>query len=164
MRTAVVDMCLLLQHIVIVQCISLSLSLSPDANCIVEFGLNGNGLDRVVTYQGRRDLRVHCRAGTSDADIDWFFANGTKVGSSNQNLREGHYLNGTTVLQIASNRRLSLCDAGTYTCVTNCSGMTQSRNFTLVINCKYWHCAQLYQVISESKNFIVPYWDIAFVG
>ena len=114
-----------------------SLPLSPDANCIVEFGLNGNGLDRVVTYLWRRNLRVHCRAGTSDADIDWFFANGTKVGSSNQNLREGHYLNGTTVLQIASNRRLSLCDAGTYTCVTNCSGMTQSRNFTLVINCKY---------------------------
>ena len=103
----------------------------------MEFGLNGNGLDRVVTYTWRRDLRVHCRAGTNDAEIDWFFANGTKVGSSNQNLREGHYQNSTIVLQIASNRGLSLCDAGTYTCVANCSGVTQSRNFTLVINCKY---------------------------
>ena len=99
---------------ILIQCISLSLSsslspslsLSPDANCIVEFGLNGNGLDRVVMSPWRRNLRVHCRAGTSDAEIDWFFANGTKVGSSNQNLREGHYRNGTAVLQIASNRGL----------------------------------------------------------
>ena len=129
-------------HSLIVNCCNtvshLSLSFSPDSNCLVEFGPNGNGLDRLVTYTWRRNLLVHCRARTDNAEVDWFFANGTKIGSSNRNLRAGHYQNGTAVLQIASNRGVSLCDAGTYTCVANCSGVTQSRNFTLVVNCKYF--------------------------
>ena len=125
--------------------LSLSLSLSPDTNCLVGFGLNGDDLDRSVQYPWRRDLHIHCRAGTRNSEVDWFFANGTKVGTSDRNIREGHFQNGTTILQIASNRRVSLCDAGVYTCVANCSGLIETRNFTLIVNSKYWE--------NMSKNF-----------
>jgi len=111
---------------------------SPGQNCIVEFGVNGDGLDKVTRYSFQRDLRIHCRAARPEAEVDWFYTNGTKIGSSDRNFREGHYPNGTTVLQIASSRRLRTCDAGTYTCVANCSdGLVQSRNFTLVISSKF---------------------------
>jgi len=107
-------------------------------NCIVEFGVNGDGLDKVTRFSFQRDLRIHCRAARPEAEVDWFYTNGTKIGSSDRNFREGHYPNGTTVLQIASSRRLRTCDAGTYTCVANCSdGVVQSRNFTLVISSKF---------------------------
>ena len=57
------------------------------------------------------------------------------MGNSNRNIREGHYANGTAVLQIASNRQLSYCDAGIYTCMVNTtSGQVHRKNFTLVIN------------------------------
>ena len=118
--------------------ITAPIALPPGTNCIVEFGVNGDGLDKVIRYTFQRDLRIHCRARSPGAEIDWFYTNGTKIGSNDRNFREGHYRNGTTVLQIASRRRLTTCDAGTYTCVANCSdGAVQSRNFTLVLSSKF---------------------------
>ena len=102
---------------------------------IVRFGINGNGLDKETRFTFERDIHIHCSASILDnATVDWFFSNGTKVGSSDRNIREGHFANGTTVLQIASDRLLSYCDAGVYTCVANVSGKTERKNFTLVIN------------------------------
>ena len=69
--------------------------------------------------------------------IDWYFENGTKVGTSDRNIREGHFNNGTTSLQIASNRQLSLCDSGRYTCIANKTGKVEQKVFTLTINSKY---------------------------
>ena len=81
-------------------------------------------------------IQVHCTV-SNDPSItttDWFFANGSKVGLVDSNFREGHYNNGTTVLQIGIGRRLTYCDGGNYTCVVNTtSGSTEKRSFHLLI-------------------------------
>ena len=106
---------------------------------IVGFGVYGNNVDKVMRYIYSYGLEVHCTTSNkpSITTTDWFFANGSKVGIKNSNFREGHYGNGTTVLQIGINRRLSFCDGGNYTCVVNTtSGRIERRNFRLVIGSK----------------------------
>ena len=107
---------------------------------IVGFGIYGNDLDKVTRSTFTYGFEVHCTT-SNDPNItttDWFFANGTKVGLVSSNFREGHYGNGTTVLQIGINRRLSYCDGGNYTCVVNTtSGRTERRSFRLAIGCKH---------------------------
>ena len=109
---------------------------------IIWFGINRDGLTRVLRYSFQANVVVHCGVGTNETQIDWFFSNGTKVGIMNRNIREGHFQNGTALLHIGSTRRLNLCDAGVYTCVANTSGHVERKNFTLIVN-------------SESKNAII---------
>ena len=106
---------------------------------IVGFGVYGNELDKVTRTTSTYGFEVHCT--TSDdpsiTTTDWFFANGSKVGLVSSNFREGHYGNGTTVLQIGIGRRLSYCDGGNYTCVVNTtSSRTEKRSFRLTIGSK----------------------------
>ena len=106
---------------------------------ITRFGINGDGLDRAIRYTYQRNVLIHCGTPHSDVQIDWYSPSGEKVGISNRNLREAHYNNGTTVLQIATFRRLSICDAGVYTCVandTNNRRNSQRKNFILIIGSK----------------------------
>ena len=105
--------------------------------CISGFGILGDGFNRAMKSTFQRDLRVHCNTNDKNAEVDWLFTNGSKVGTTNRNFREGHHANGTTVLQIASNRRLSNCDAGVFTCVANCTNGIEKKNFTLVINSRW---------------------------
>ena len=79
-----------------------------------------------------------CGATAEGVQLDWFFENGTKVGISNRNVRKGHFENGTASLQIASDRRLSLCDSGVYACRANQSstGRVEQKTFTLRVGCK----------------------------
>ena len=94
-------------------------------------------MDRVVRFTYQRRLVAHCSTGKPNVQIDWFFENGTKVGITDRNLREGHYPNGTTVLQIAVSRRFNPCDGGVYICVANDTvGNVERRNFSLTINSK----------------------------
>ena len=106
---------------------------------ITRFGINGDGLDRAIRYTYQRNLLIHCGTPHSDVQIDWFSPSGEKVGITNRNLREAHYNNGTTVLQIAAFRQLSACDAGVYTCVANGTNNinSQSKNFSLIIGSKF---------------------------
>jgi hypothetical protein len=103
---------------------------------IVGFGIDGKGLDKDKAFTSQTNLRIHCSPShPANSTVDWFFSNGTKVGITDRNIREGHYANGTTVLQIANDRRLSYCDAGVYTCKVNTtSGREHTKNFTLLIN------------------------------
>ena len=105
---------------------------------ITRFGINGDGLDRAIRYTYQRNVLIHCGTPQSDVQIDWYSPNGEKVGITNRNLREAHYNNGTTVLQIATFRRLSICDAGVYTCVANDTSNrnSQRKNFILIIGSK----------------------------
>ena len=103
---------------------------------IIGFGINGNGIDKVTKRDYQNGIQVHCTV-SNDPSItttDWFFANGSKVGLVDSNFREGHYNNGTTVLQIGIDRQLTYCDGGNYTCVVNTtSGRMEKRNFHLLI-------------------------------
>ena len=103
---------------------------------IIGFGINGDGIDKVTKSRYNYGIHVHCTV-SNDPSItttDWFFANGSKVGLVDANFREGHYNNGTTVLQIGTSRRLAYCDGGNYTCVVNTTtGRMQTRNFHLLI-------------------------------
>ena len=104
---------------------------------IIGFGINGNGIDKVIKRTYQYGIQVHCTVSNdpSVTTTDWFFANGSKVGLADSNFREGHYNNGTTVLQIGTDRYLSYCDGGNYTCVVNTtSGRTEKRSFHLLIN------------------------------
>ena len=105
---------------------------------ISSFGIDGDGLDRAVRSSYHRNLLIHCGTHRSNVEIDWFSPNGDMVGTS-RNLREAHYNNGTTVLQIAAFRRLNSCDGGVYTCVANdtSSRKVQHKNFTLIIGSKF---------------------------
>ena len=79
-----------------------------------------------------------CGTSVEGVQLDWFFSNGTKVGSTNRNVRVGHFPNGTVSLQIASDRRLSPCDSGVYTCRANLSesNQAQEKTYTVFINSK----------------------------
>ena len=116
------------------------LSLTGVDPLIVEFGIYGNGVDKVTRQTSDNGFQMHCSTSRdpSITSIDWYFGNGTKVGLRNANFREGYYAdNRTSVLQIGLNRRLSFCDAGNYSCVveTN-SSQTASRSFHLFIGSK----------------------------
>ena len=92
-----------------------------------------------MRYTYTYGFEVYCTTSNNPSitTTDWFFANGSKVGIVSSSFREGHYGNGTTVLQIGINRRLSFCDGGNYTCVVNTtSGRTERRSFHLIINSK----------------------------
>jgi hypothetical protein len=106
---------------------------------ISRFGLYGNGQDRVVLSSSYRRGRVKIICATknsTDAPPDWFFRNGTRIGFRNRNLKVTQSSDGTAVLRIADYRPLSYCDGGTYTCIVNTTDHFETKDFTLVINCK----------------------------
>lgn len=101
---------------------------------ISRFGLYGDGLDRATVWPAQSDIRIHCDVRNNNLSVGWYYGNGTGIGLSDRNFRQVQYQNGTTVLQIASNRMLTYCDAGVYTCVVNNSqGESQRRNFSLLV-------------------------------
>ena len=63
------------------------------------------------------------------------------MGISSLHIREGHYSNGTTVLQIGYVGRITACDGGIYTCKANKSSnndnRVQQRTFKLTYNSMY---------------------------
>ena len=103
---------------------------------IIQFGINGDGLDKAtmkLTSEG--GITVHCDTGISNVTINWVFSNGSLIGSTDRNIRQAKYRNGTTILQIARGRSLDYCDAGVYTCrAVGSSGLVQERQFTLRVN------------------------------
>lgn len=112
---------------------------------ISSFGLDGDGLDRVNRFSFQRNLNIHCGSTRQNVTIDWFTSSGTKVGINDRNLRVGRYSNGSAVLQIATTRRLNICDGGVYTCVANdLSTQTEQRKrFILIIGCKFTNLVSL---------------------
>ena len=113
-----------------------------DQTLITGFGINGNNLDVATRSYYSRSVNVHCTAReTSNTTVEWFFANGTKVGRSS-NIGVLKYSNGTTLLQLGFIRgALTYCEGGKYTCVVNTtSGRSEKRTFHL-------------QIGSESKAF-----------
>lgn len=114
----------------------LLLSFTGHKDIINFFGLNGDGLDRSVTFSFRRNIHILCGSSLEGVQLDWFFSNGTKVGNTNRNVREGHFRNGTASLQIASDRNVGPCDSGMYSCRANQSGSgrVEQRTFTLTVD------------------------------
>jgi len=104
---------------------------------IYAFGINGDGFNRATVWPGDTDIRVHCCVSDTSVEVNWYDSEGTAVGTTDRNLRQVSYNNGTTVLQIASNREVSYCDAGIYTCVASTTrSNTHKRDFTLLFSGK----------------------------
>ncbi len=102
---------------------------------ITGFGLNGDDFDRATVWPGQSNIRIHCHAAKVSSRAIWYDNDGSPVGLTSRNLQQTFFPNGTTVLQIASDRLVSYCDAGVFTCVvSNEQGQTQRRNFTLLFN------------------------------
>ena len=106
------------------------------------FGINGNDFDKITLYSFSSSINIFCGSSFPNAQLNWFYSNGTRVGVSNRHIREGHFKNGTIVLQIGNERRLTVCDADIYTCranVTTSSGSQrgQQRTFKLTFNSMY---------------------------
>ena len=93
------------------------------------------------TYR-RRSINVFCGSRVSNIQIDWYFPNGTKVGIANRRVREGHYPNGTTVLQIGLRSYITVCDGGVYTCRANVTSLNkvQQKTFKLLYGSKVHIC------------------------
>jgi len=108
---------------------------SGEGPIIDSFGINGDGLNIAISSTSRRDVQIHCGSTRPGIVIDWYNSEGVKIGIKDRNLREGHYDNGTTILQVAASRRLSECDGGVYTCIAEemQTGAIHQRNFTLMI-------------------------------
>ena len=121
---------------------------------ITLFGINGDGLDRATRFTSSSNIHVLCGAIADGVQLDWFFENGTKVGTSNRNVREGHFENGTASLQIASNRRVSPCDAGVYACRANQSATerVEQKTFKLTVGSKF---SLLYTLVRHTKHSIL---------
>ncbi len=102
------------------------------------FGLNGNNDRDKITVNSYTSLSVFCGSSLTNVKVDWFFSNGTKVGISNRNVREGHFNNGTTVLQMGRFGRLTACDVDTYICRANqtTTGRAQQKTVTVIYNSK----------------------------
>lgn len=100
--------------------------------------MNGDGLNRATAHSHERNIHILCGTSSPGVQLDWFFSNGTKVGVSNRNVREGHFPNGTVSLQFGSHRTLSPCDSGIYTCRANQSNgsRVEGKTFTLTIDSK----------------------------
>ena len=114
---------------------------SGNRSLITDFGLNGDGTDKVTRSLYTSSVNVHCtvRQGVSEnTTVGWFFANGTKVNTSTSlSVTQREYNNGTTVLKIGSSRGLTYCEGGMYTCVANTdSGRSETRTFHLLIGSK----------------------------
>lgn len=94
-----------------------------------------------MAHSFESDLQIFCGSNLPGVQLDWFFSNGTKVGNNNRNIREGHFPNGTTSLQIASDRSLSPCDSGVYICRANQSeaGRAEQKSFNLTIDSEFLH-------------------------
>ena len=103
---------------------------------IIYFGINGDGFDRATRQlDSEEDISIHCDTGISNVTTNWYFSNGTLVGTTDRNIRQASYPNGTTVLQIANDRAVDYCDAGVYTCqAVSSTGEVQERSFNLRIN------------------------------
>ena len=122
---------------------------------IVHFGINGDGFDRATKQlNSEEDISIHCDTGISGVSINWFFSNGTLIGTTDRNVRQASFPNGTTLLQIANGRALDYCDAGVYTCrAVSSTGEIQERNFRLRVNSKW----QVYNVWYGSTLFLIFY-------
>ena len=115
-----------------------------DGPLITGFGINGNNLDVVTkSYSSSSSSRiyVHCttRDTSSNTTVEWFFANGTKVGTAvgGSNIGVDKFSNGTTMLKVGIERGLRYCEGGKYTCVVNTtSGRSEKRTFHLSIGSK----------------------------
>lgn len=103
---------------------------------IIRFGINGDGLDKATKLLGSDGgVNVLCGTGLSNATINWLFSSGSVVGSTDRNIRQAKYSNGTTVLQLANDRIVDYCDAGAYICrAVSSSGEMQERQFLLRVN------------------------------
>ena len=111
------------------------------SSLITEFGINGDGIDKVMRYLYSSTIYVHCTPRNdviTNATAEWFFENGTRVGTrSGSTHREQQYTNGTIVLVVGFDSLLSYCDGGFYTCVVNStSGRNEKRTFHLLIDSK----------------------------
>ncbi len=106
---------------------------------ISNFGVYGNGMDRVTVYSYSRGINIFCSSTVRSTQIDWLYLNGSKVGVDNLNVREGHYGNGTSVLMIGRFGVIALCDAGTYICRANSSVGAQQKTFKVIYNCKFFY-------------------------
>lgn len=81
------------------------------------------------------DIAVHCGTGTIDVMINWYFSNGSQIGSTDTNVRQAMSHEGMVILQLANGRSMDYCDAGVYTCrAVSTSGVVQERTFTLRVN------------------------------
>ncbi len=117
-------------------------TIAGETDVINLFGINGNDLDRVTLYSFSQSVNVLCGSKYKNANIDWFHANGSKVGIINRHLREAHFSNGTVILQIGNERRLTPCDAGIYSCRANATTeegivKVQQKNFKLTFNSEW---------------------------
>ena len=82
-------------------------------------------------WPDQTDIRIHCRSGVS-SNVMWVMSDGSPVGTADRNLRQVSNADGTVILQIASSRQVTYCDAGVYTCVVNDGqGRSEERDFTL---------------------------------
>ncbi len=124
--------CVLLEF-QILYALSTACNYSDFVPLITGFGVNGDALDRAIAWPDQSDIRVHCDTAEVNSVVTWYKSDGAPIGTANQNLRQTSYLNGTTLLQIASNRLVSYCDAGVFYCIVrNSRGLTQNRTFTLL--------------------------------
>ena len=83
-------------------------------------------------WPDQTDIRIHCRSGVFSNNVTWINSDGSPVGTADRNLRQVSNADGTVILQIASSRQVTYCDAGVYTCVvTDDQGRSEERDFTL---------------------------------
>ena len=61
---------------------------------ISQFGVYGDGMERVTKYTYNKGFNVLCSSHTPNVTIYWQFINGSRIGINNPGFRAGHFQNG----------------------------------------------------------------------
>ena len=64
---------------------------------ITEFGVYGDGIERVTRSTYHRGFNVLCGSSAQDITIYWHYMNGSRIGIKNRSFREGHFENGIVI-------------------------------------------------------------------
>lgn len=70
---------------------------SDSVPTITQFGIYGDGIERVTKYTYTTGINVLCSSSTPNTTVYWQFANGSRIGISNRSFRAGHFQNGTYI-------------------------------------------------------------------
>ena len=109
--------------------------LTGQTDIINLFGIHGDGIDKVAitTSYSAPGVGALCGSNLPGVEINWLFSNGEKVGIGNRDVHEGHFANGTSILQFGL---VTLCDSGLYICRANqtATGKVQQRTLKVKVN------------------------------
>ena len=139
--------------------LSLLLSFSLDFTPIIsQFGIYGDGIERVTKDIYSLGFNVLCSSQTPNVTIYWQFVNGSQIGISNRGFRAGHFENGLKFMCIIAITLMSMLSYFRYCCSSNWNRFRIcSLHYRVLWRSIYMCCHRLQWRRTQEKLF-THYW------